>query len=181
MEPYVPYSAEDFTSAPAKHSITEKPPDITVEDEMKVVKEKVINESYVNQKCKVGEFVILPAAVWADIQQDNMPYSVAKCLHVDKDGKYGVFQRYGNYRGLLGPAHKLLPGYFDKKDKKYFYTDKATYNTSLYTNDLTRYGIPEQKICVWNISITFPKLTDGCRVPKKVQEVIDIQYPEYKS
>ena len=183
LKPYLPYSHEHFTTAPGEYTDVSVPPisgyDETPTPSIEYKEEMQIDTDSVTKKeesCYVGCFVVLPAKVWLDIYQDKMPYSIARCLEI-RNGKYGVFQRYGNLHGKLGYTRKLFPGYIHKYDKKYFYKEVARKDGILYTNDLTDLGIAEQFILLKDIPVIFKSLINQ-KVPRDVQQRIDKLFPE---
>ena len=100
MKPYNMYSDEHFTSAPEKYSVSQKPPEIHEEDRTPKPTEIKHDPQIIDKQvvCKKGDFVVIPADLWVDIERDQMSYSIAKCLLVQvKDNVlFGIFQRYGN-------------------------------------------------------------------------------------
>jgi hypothetical protein len=150
MKPYDMYSDEHFTSAPEKYSVSEKPPNINKEDMLPEPLEVKHDVQIADKRlvCKKGDFVVIPADLWVDIERDKMTYSIAKCLLVQvRDNiSFGIFQRYGNYLGKQGITDKLHPGYIDKKDSKYFYTERKTSKSIPYTNYIRQLKLPEVPI-----------------------------------
>ena len=170
LAPYTPYSLEDFTTAPTKRStITEPPREAEVKGK-EVCDEKVV---WTGEQCKLGDFVVIPASVWDDIQRDSMPYTIARCIRIYKEEGtlYGEFHRYGNYAGNNGLDRPQLPGYIDTVDLKYFYAKSS--KKRKYTNCLSEIGIREKKIALQQLVLAFKNLSKGGAVTAKVQREID--------
>jgi len=180
-ETYDMYSDEHFTSAPEKYSVSQKPPNINEEDMLPEPLEVKHDVQIVDKRlvCKKGDFVVIPADLWVDIERDKMSYSIAKCLliQVRNNITFGIFQRYGNYLGKQGITDKLHPGYIDKKDSKYFYTERKTSKTIPYTNHVQQLKLPEVPIRLQDVPIVFPTLQHN-HVPKEIQLKIDKLFPE---
>ena len=181
IAPYTPYTDEYFTSAPEKYSITEEPPQIVQQDlEQKLPETKSVPKLVAQElTCQVGNFVVIPADLWVDIETDRLPYSIAKCLSVYKEDNltFGIFQRYGNLHGKMGTTRQQKPGFIDRRDKKYFYTITPKSQSIPYSNDLTKLGLPKVPIRLTKIPIVFPGLHRHC-VPAETQKLIDELFPE---
>ena len=181
MKPYNMYSDEHFTSAPEKYSVSQKPPEINEEDRTPKPTEIKHDPQIIDKQvvCKKGDFVVIPADLWVDIERDKMSYSIAKCLLVQvKDNvSYGIFQRYGNYQGKQGVTQKLYPGYIDRKDSKYFYSKRKNAKAIPYTNQIKQLKLPEVPIRLQDILVVFPQLQYE-HVPKETQTLIDKLFPE---
>ena len=178
LSPYIPYSAQDFTTAPNKRGVAEQPPVISQTDTTKLktnLWDDIATKS--GMECRVGDFVIIPADAWDDIKRDGLVYSVAQCVRIYQEiaNWCGEFQRYGNYSGKLGFNRTQLPGYIDSKDHKYVYAKNS--QKKKYTNLLVDLGIPNKIIHLKSLTLAFTKLTKSNAVPQRVQEEINKLFP----
>jgi hypothetical protein len=181
MAPYTPYTDEYFTSAPEKYSISQEPPQIVQQDVEQKLLEPESVPKLIDQRltCQVGNFVVIPADLWLDIETDRIPYSIAKCLSVysENNSTFGIFQRYGNLHGKMGSTRQQKPGFIDRRDKKYFYTLAPKAQSIPYSNDLSKLGLPKIPIMLSEIPIVFLRLHKHC-VPIETQKLIDELFPE---